>query len=106
MATSLLPLLLHFLADVNDEAASAVFPFTLAILTVYKKEKKRALPMTPAKRLFLTELLRVSFQRMEYGPDAEWALSAEGEEDDAELAFAEMRKVRAILFFPSFLSPR
>ena len=103
MITSLFPLLLQFLSDINDETASAVFPFANAILSMYKKDKKRAgssangnvpnTALTVEKRGFLSELLRVVLQRMQYGVDAEWSMSAEGDEDDDELAFATMRKV-------------
>lgn len=35
---------------------------------------------------------------MEYAADYEWTMSAEGEEDDAELAFADMRRVEFTFF--------
>lgn len=107
MITSLFPLQLRFLGDINDETSSAVFPFSVGILTMYKKDKKRAastanghIPttaLTAEKRAFLSELLRVVFQRMEYGVDAEWSMSAEGDEGDDELAFTMMRKVSSAL---------
>ena len=98
----MLPLLLRFLADDGDEIASAVFPFALAILGVYKKERKRALGakdptegMTPEKRAFLTQLLRVTLQKMEFGKDVEWEMNVEGEEDEEQLKFVELRHVRS-----------
>lgn len=102
MATSLLPLLLRFLADAHDDTSSAVFGFATAMLSVYKKEKKRggadtSASMTPEKRAFLIELLNVTVQKMEYKADAEWTMSIEGEEDDEALQFAEMRKVRRLV---------
>lgn len=98
MVTALLPLLLRLLSDSHDETACAVFPFAQAVLGVYKKEKKRAGPqasalMTVERRLFLTELLKATVQKMEYAQDAEWTMGLEGEEDDEALQFAEMRKV-------------
>lgn len=98
MATSLLPLLLRLLSDTHDETASATFGFATAMLSVYKKEKKRAGPnaaalITPERRLFLTELLKATVQKMEYKADADWSLSLEGEEDEEALVFGEMRKV-------------
>lgn len=78
-----------------------MFPFAGAILSVYKKEKKRALGaqaegagMTTEKRAFLIELLRVALGKMEYGKDVEWEMSVEGDEDEDQVAFAELRKVR------------
>lgn len=98
MATSLLPLLLRFLSDSHDETAIAVFGYANAILSVYKKEKKRAGPnaaatLTAEKRAFLVELLKATVAKMEYKSDVEWELSLEGEEDEEMLLFAEMRKV-------------
>lgn len=93
MATSLLPLLLQYLADSHDLLHTiAISPFATSILGLYKKEKKRLLAMTPEKQQFLTRLLDIVVSKMEYAADVEWALSAEGEEDDDELTFAEMRK--------------
>ncbi|GJN94034.1 hypothetical protein Rhopal_007097-T1 [Rhodotorula paludigena] len=100
MATALLPLLLRFLVDPRDDISIAVYPFATAILSVYKKEKRRAgagagMPdptMTDAKRAFLTELLQGTVGKMAYGADVEWELALEGDEDEDMLAFAEMRK--------------
>lgn len=100
MATALLPLLLRFLVDVRDETSSSVYPFATAILSVYKKEKKRAgagnnMPdptMTDAKRAFLSELLKGTVSKMSYAEDAEWDLALEGEEDEDQRAFDEMRR--------------
>lgn len=102
MMTSLMPLLLQFLSDRHDDTASAVFGFANAILTYYKKEKKRAAgasmgaktPLAPERRQFLTELLKTAVAKMEYTiGDDEWSLSVEGEEDEDEQKFAELRKV-------------
>ncbi|BGP43722.1 pre-tRNA nuclear export protein [Rhodotorula kratochvilovae] len=100
MMTSLLPLLLRFLVDAHDDISLAVYPFATAVLSVYKKEKRRAgagagLPdpsMTEPKRAFLSELLAGTVGKMAYGPEAEWELALEGDEDDEALRFAEMRK--------------
>lgn len=100
MATSLLPLLLRFLVDPRDDISIAVYPFATAILSVYKKEKKRAgagagMPdptMTDSKRAFLSELLAGTVGKMAYPDDAEWELALEGDEDEEQLLFAEMRK--------------
>lgn len=95
MATSLLPLLLQFLADSHDLLHTiAISPFATAILGLYKKDKKRAVPVTVEKKQFLTRLLDIVVSKMEYAADVDWSLGAEGEEDDDELTFAEMRKVR------------
>ncbi|GAA6052810.1 hypothetical protein JCM3770_006263 [Rhodotorula araucariae] len=100
MMTSLLPLLLRFLVDAHDDISLAVYPFATGVLSVYKKEKKRAgagagladPSMTDAKRAFLGELLAGTVAKMAYAPDAEWELALEGDEDDEALRFAEMRK--------------
>ncbi|BGP35706.1 pre-tRNA nuclear export protein [Rhodotorula toruloides] len=100
MATSLLPLLLRFLVDPRDDTSIAVNAFATAILSVYKKEKKRAgagagLPdptMTDSKRAFLTELLKGTVEKMSYKEDHDWELPLEGEEDEQDLLFAEMRR--------------
>ncbi|GAA5895540.1 hypothetical protein JCM8208_005261 [Rhodotorula glutinis] len=100
MATSLLPLLLRFLVDPRDDISIAVYPFATAILSVYKKEKKRAgagagMPdptMTDSKRAFLSELLAGTVGKMAYPADGEWELALEGDEDEDQVLFAEMRK--------------
>ena len=53
--------------------------------------------MTPEKRAFLTQLLQVTIQRMEYGKDVEWEMNVEGEEDEEQLKFVELRHVRYVL---------
>ena len=93
MANSLLPLLLQFLSDSHDLLHTmAISPFATAILGLYKKEKKRAVPVTAEKKEFLTRLLDIVVAKMEYAQDVDWSLGIEGEEDDDELTFAEMRK--------------
>ncbi|SCV74530.1 BQ2448_7559 [Microbotryum intermedium] len=92
--SSLFPLLLRLLTDSNDQVAIAVMPFTHTLLSLYKKDKKRSqgAPLDPERRVFLTALLKAAIVKMQYKPDAEWTLSKEGEEDDDELAFLDMRK--------------
>ncbi|KAK4053974.1 pre-tRNA nuclear export protein [Microbotryomycetes sp. JL221] len=97
MISALLPLLLRFISDVHDPTALAVFPFATTILTMYKKEKKRAGPngaqtITAEKRSFLTELLKATVDKMGYKDDDEWTLSVEGDEDEDAAQFAELRK--------------
>lgn len=106
LVNSLLPLLLRFLSDENDAICSTVFPFISSMLSVYKKEKKRALGlravgagMTVEKRAFLIQLLQVSLGKMEYSASVEWEMSVEGEEDEDQVAFAELRKVRTLTRF-------
>ncbi|KAM0750236.1 Exportin-T [Meredithblackwellia eburnea MCA 4105] len=93
MATALLPFVLQFLSDSSALLHTiAISPFCTSILTLYKKEKKRGVAMTEEKKAFLTGLLDVVVRKMEYAPETEWSLSPEGEEDDDERVFAEMRK--------------
>lgn len=98
VATSLLPLLIRFLGDSHDETSSSVMSFTTAILQIYKKEKKRAggdgsSAMTSERKMFLKELVKVTVAKMEYKADVDWSIAIEGEEDEDDLQFAEMRKV-------------
>ncbi|KAK4699304.1 exportin-T, partial [Phenoliferia sp. Uapishka_3] len=93
MSTALLPLLLQFLNDSHNLLhILAVFPYATSVLGLYKKEKKRGIVMTEEKKEFLTRLLNIVVSKMEYAEDVEWSLSADGEEDDDELNFSEMRK--------------
>ncbi|GAA5960825.1 hypothetical protein JCM21900_002296 [Sporobolomyces salmonicolor] len=98
--TPLLPLLLRFLSDPRDDTSLSLSPFATALLSLYKKEKRRAgagnnMPdptMTPEKHAFLTALLKATVDKMRYKEDVEWEVSLEGEEDEEMLLFAEMRK--------------
>ena len=95
-------MLLRFLADAHDDTASSVFPFANAMLSYYKKEKKRAAPtqvsvMTAEKQAFLTELLKVTLTKMQYKAEAEWEMPVEGEEDEDVLLFAELRKILRVI---------
>lgn len=103
VTTTLLPLLVRLLADTNDETSSSVIPFANAVLSAYKKDKKRALgdgssAMTPERSAFLAELLKVTVQKMEYKEDADWSMSIEGEEDEEMLQFIEMRRVHFVKY--------
>lgn len=57
--------------------------------------------MTPEKRAFLEELLKTAVSKMAYGDDVEWEMTIDGEEDDEQLLFEELRKVSSVksLFF-------
>lgn len=102
--TSLLPLLLRFISDPSDVISLSSAPFCVSLLSLYKKEKKRAgagnnmddPTMTDTKRAFLTELLKASVGKMEYKEGVEWEMGLEGEEDEEQVAFAEMRKVSPV----------
>ncbi|GAA5859251.1 hypothetical protein JCM8547_008938 [Rhodosporidiobolus lusitaniae] len=103
--TSLLPLLLRFISDPSDSTSLSTVPFLTTLLSIYKKEKKRAgaganmddPTMTETKKAFLTELLKASVRKMEYKEEVEWELALEGEEDEEMLAFAEMRKSMRVI---------
>ncbi|GAA5891828.1 hypothetical protein JCM6882_007375 [Rhodosporidiobolus microsporus] len=106
--TPLLPLTLRFLADPSPHStliSLAPVPFLTTLLSIYKKEKKRAgagagmddPTMSETKRAFLTELLKVGIEKMRYGEEVEWEMSLEGEEEEEQVAFAEMRKNLRVL---------
>ncbi|GAA5820935.1 hypothetical protein JCM10212_000554 [Sporobolomyces blumeae] len=96
----LLPLLILFISDPSRSLSLTLHPFATSLLSLYKKEKRRAgagqnMPdptMTQEKRGFLEELLKGIVAGMEFGQDFEWELSAEGEEDEEMLLFEELRK--------------
>ncbi|GAA6017846.1 hypothetical protein JCM10207_003473 [Rhodosporidiobolus poonsookiae] len=100
--TALLPLLLRFISDSSAAPTIALFPSVTSLLSLYKKEKKRAgaganmddPTMTPEKRAFLGELLRAATGKMAYGEDVEWeAPPVIPEEEDEEMReFNELRK--------------
>lgn len=49
--------------------------------------------MTSERKMFLKELVKVTVAKMECKADADWSIAIEGEEDEDDLQFAEMRKV-------------
>jgi exportin-T len=51
--------------------------------------------MTNEKRAFLEELLKGAVSKMAYGDEVEWEMSIVGEEDEEQLLFEELRKVRS-----------
>jgi exportin-T len=95
IAQTFLPLVLRFLADEYDDTASAVFSYTNAILSLYKKEKKRVVQssttLSDEQKKFLSQLLNVVLAKMKYSSESEWS---GGEDDEDSAAFATMRKVR------------
>jgi exportin-T len=97
-AQTFLPLVLRFLADEYDDTASAVFPYTTSILSLYKKEKKRVMHAPNAfsdeQKKFLSQLLNVVLAKMKYSSESEWSGS---DDDEDSAAFATMRKVRVCI---------
>ncbi|BGP20360.1 hypothetical protein JCM10213_002332 [Rhodosporidiobolus nylandii] len=97
---SLLPLLLRFLSDKSDSISLSLSPFATTLLSLYKKEKRRAgaganmddPTMTEQKKLFLQELLKAAVGKMEFKVGFEWEMALEGEEDEEMREFEEMRK--------------
>jgi exportin-T len=101
-AQAFLPLVLRFLADEYDDTASAVFPYTQSMLSLYKKEKKR-LQHNPnmfsaEQKKFFSELLNVVLAKMKYSSESEWSGS---DDDEDSAAFATMRKV-GVFILPVF----
>ncbi|GAA5992257.1 hypothetical protein JCM5350_006326 [Sporobolomyces pararoseus] len=98
--TPLLPLLILFLSDSHTATSLTLHPFASQLLSLYKKQKRIAgagqvmadPTMTPEKRAFLEELLKTAVSKMAYGDDVEWEMTIDGEEDDEQLLFEELRK--------------
>ncbi|BGP43733.1 pre-tRNA nuclear export protein [Rhodotorula kratochvilovae] len=85
MTASLLPLLLRFLVYANDDISLAVYPFATAVLSVFKKAKRRASADAGLLDPSMTEPKR-------HGPEAGWEVPLEGGEDKEALRFVEMRQ--------------
>lgn len=101
LATQLLPLLLSFL---QDDVFSSCLPFTSAILSRYKKDKKLvpASHLTQEKRSFLSQLLPLIVIKLRYPSDDlfQWeppALPGETEDEDMVLYHDRRRQLKNII---------
>ncbi|KAH9817708.1 armadillo-type protein [Melampsora americana] len=103
MASSLFPLLWMFFEEKAPGIRLAVIPFASSLLNRYKKDKKTAPDshMSPEKRSFLSQLLRLVILTMQYPPDddLEWhAPVPAGETEDEDTAvFLDRRKQMKVL---------
>lgn len=100
-ALALRPTVLRFLEDEYDDTSATVIPYIQSIMSIYKKEKKRNAQghLTEEKASFLTRLLETTISKMRFSSEEEWGADEDDEdgEDEAVIAFAEMRKVRPVL---------
>ncbi|OZJ01448.1 hypothetical protein BZG36_05624 [Bifiguratus adelaidae] len=87
-----IPYLLRFLSDEYDDTASAVFPFTGALLNEVKRQNKGAGQgmLGEPQRKWLMSMLEVCTQKMKYDEDYDWVNGEDGAEEEA--AFLDIRK--------------
>ena len=89
----LLPYLLTYLGNADDETCQSVFPFTGDILSLYKKVKRGDSSFGQAEQQFISALLRTVVMKMKIDQE-EWDYSSDESLTDreSEAAFMEMRK--------------
>ncbi|KAH9449870.1 hypothetical protein MJO29_010704 [Puccinia striiformis f. sp. tritici] len=104
LATQLLPLLLSFVEEDVFTCCASVLPFSSAILSRYKKDKKLAPAshLTQDKQTFLCQLLRLIVMKVRYPPDDlfEWeppALPGETEDEDMVVYHDRRRQLKTIV---------
>ncbi|KAG0242703.1 pre-tRNA nuclear export protein [Actinomortierella wolfii] len=101
----LIPILLRFLSDEDDNISGAVFGFLREVLNMFKTIKKATGTLPQEQKAFLRQLLEAIVIKMKYGEDMDWvcvaiaggseSVGAVGEDsiDDEEmLNFLEMRR--------------
>ncbi|KAJ2354549.1 pre-tRNA nuclear export protein [Coemansia sp. RSA 2618] len=100
MLEQLLPLLLSFLSHTQSEVTSAVFPAINDVLGVFKKMQREGVALSAVQQQFLTQLLPVLVEKLQYRDDYAWpapndAAAGDGDgsldEDDDEAMFSELR---------------
>ncbi|KAJ2794809.1 pre-tRNA nuclear export protein, partial [Coemansia guatemalensis] len=72
MLEQLLPLLLCFLSYKNSEVSSSVFPVVNDLLAVYKKMQRDNAALNASQQEFLTKLLPVLVDKLQYSEDYTW----------------------------------
>ncbi|KAL1411126.1 pre-tRNA nuclear export protein [Vanrija albida] len=110
MLSNSIPLVLRFLSDRNPEVPTAVSPFVSDLLRTFKKYMKppnpaqpngnraaappvTAIPLPPAKRQFLLNVLEVVVRQLEWPEDVEWEVAQDDTDADEEVAaFYAMRQ--------------
>ncbi|KAF9969790.1 pre-tRNA nuclear export protein [Actinomortierella ambigua] len=103
--SQLIPILLRFLSDDDDNISGAVFGFLREVLNMFKTIKKATGTLPQEQKAFLRQLLEAIVIKMKYGEDMDWvcvaiaggseSVGAVGEDliDDEEmLNFLEMRR--------------
>ncbi|EPQ26132.1 uncharacterized protein PFL1_06340 [Pseudozyma flocculosa PF-1] len=94
-----LPVVLCFLSDEFDDPSEQVLSGINAVLNNYKKAKRRGAALAPVRGEFLSNLIRVVLQKMQFDEEAEWNGASFGaaddddeEEDEVDIKFIELRK--------------
>ncbi|PIA15867.1 Xpo1-domain-containing protein [Coemansia reversa NRRL 1564] len=100
MLEQLLPLLLSFLSHKSPEVISSVFPVVNDLLAVYKKMQRDSVALNANQQEFLTKLLPVLVDKLQYSDDYTWPSPTDAafgdndgslDEDDDEAMFNELR---------------
>ncbi|TXT13691.1 hypothetical protein VHUM_01058 [Vanrija humicola] len=116
MLSNSIPLVLRFLSDRNPEVPTAVSPFVSDLLRTFKKYMKpgnpaqpngnkvavpppAAIPLPPAKRQFLLNVLEVVVRQLEWPEDLEWEIAQDDADTDEEVAafFAMRQSFRSVI---------
>ncbi|KAA1118240.1 pre-tRNA nuclear export protein [Puccinia graminis f. sp. tritici] len=104
LATQLLPLLISFVEEDVFASCASVLPFSSAILSRYKKDKKLSPDshLNQEKRTFLSQLLRLIVIKVRYPPDDlfQWeppALPGETEDEDMVVYHDRRRQLKTII---------
>ncbi|KAJ2659487.1 pre-tRNA nuclear export protein [Coemansia sp. RSA 1199] len=100
MLEQLLPLLLSFLSHSQSEVSSAVFPAINDVLGVLKKLQREGVALSAVQQQFLTQILPVLVEKLQYRDDYAWPAPSDAaagdsdgslDEDDDEAMFSELR---------------
>lgn len=110
LATQLLPLLLSFVEEDVFASSASVLPFTSAILSRYKKDKKLAPEshLSQEKRSFLSQLLRLIVIKFRYPSEDvfDWeppVLPGETEDEDMVAFYERRRQLKTVVEAIAFI---
>ncbi|OAQ25069.1 Xpo1-domain-containing protein [Linnemannia elongata AG-77] len=88
--SQLVPILLQFLRDEDNNVTEAVFGFLREILNIFKVIKKTTGSLPQEQKVLLRQILESIVMKMKYGEDMDWVCDSIG--DDEMLDFLEMRR--------------
>ncbi|KAF9200449.1 pre-tRNA nuclear export protein [Haplosporangium sp. Z 27] len=74
--SQLVPILLQFLRDEDDNVSEAVFGFLREILNIFKTIKKATGSLPQEQKILLRQILESIVMKMKYGEDMDWACVA------------------------------
>ncbi|KAK9355575.1 armadillo-type protein [Lipomyces doorenjongii] len=83
----LFPFAIGFLANEYDDTSSEVFPAISEYLSFLRKEKKRNMPLNPARCSTLASILNTIILKVKYDESMDWSNGT----DDSESEFLEVR---------------